>query len=326
MSYSKEIREDLLKSNKMTIMSTYEDLANELLISESMIRKINSHSNRYYKTFYIKKNGNNTNLREIVAPQYILKTIQAWVLRNILEKRELHKCAMAYRKGNEFGIKRNAIVHKNKEYIMKIDFKDFFSSITRNRVFFMFNDFGYPQDMSNLLANICTYNNKLPQGAVTSPYISNILLYDFDEKMHSYCLENSINYTRYSDDIVLSCDRKTPLEGAKQYIIELIRDFRFLKINDDKSFKIYDKNTSQIVTGLLINNNDVRVSRTYKRRVRAQIYNEVKVKKNIPSNEIYGKLGYIKEMDPVTFDQMIQYIKKLGIEDRFRFEFCQTNN
>ncbi|MBW4829210.1 MAG: hypothetical protein KZY61_12220 [Clostridiaceae bacterium] len=134
MDYCKTTREKLLARSEMPIINTLEDFANKLLVSETILRKISLHSYTYYKEFYIPKKSSN-NMRKIIAPKYTLKVIQAWILRNILEKVKLHESAMAYRKGTEFGIKRNASIHKEKQYIMKADFKDFFSSIPRAKIF-----------------------------------------------------------------------------------------------------------------------------------------------------------------------------------------------
>lgn len=317
MAYCENMREELLNARKIPIVSTIEDLAIELLISEDILKKINKHSYTYYKEFMIPKKSKKNEERRIIAPKSTLKVIQAWILRNILEKVELHNCAMAYRKGSEFGIKNNALRHREKEYIMKVDFKDFFPSIKRKEIFFMFNELGYSRDISNCFANICSYKGLLPQGAVTSPYICNIILKEFDEKLYEYCISNDITYTRYADDIILSCNRKTPLTNSEQFLINLIDEYSFLEINNDKSFKIFGNDTRKIVTGLLINNEDVRVTRKYKRNLRAQIYNEIKLEGNIPSEEINGKLAFIKEIDSKSFNKLSEYIKKIGIESRF---------
>lgn len=318
MSYCKVTRVELLESRGMPVIEGLEEFADELLISQTILRKIYLHSYTYYKEFHIKKNGNSEELRKIVAPKYTLKVIQAWVLRNILEKVELSPCAMAYRKGKDFGIKNNANMHKDKKFIMKVDFKDFFSSISRKRVFFMFNSFGYSNEISNLLANMCTYNKSLPQGAVTSPYISNIILYDFDLDMYRYCINKDITYTRYSDDIVLSSNRRRPLQESKEFVLKLISKYYYLKINEKKSFKIYGEDNAKIVTGLLVNNDDVRVTRKYRRHLRAQIFNEIKVNNMNPSAEIYGKLAFIRDVDPATFTQFINYIRHIQVEDKFK--------
>lgn len=321
MSYCKDTRIELLKSRGMPIIETLEDFSNELLISEVILKRIYLHSYTYYKEFYIQKNSSSKELRKIAAPKYTLKAIQAWILRNILERVELSPYAMAYRKGNEFGIKCNADMHKDKEFIMKVDFKNFFSSISRKIVFYMFNDFGYSNTISNLFANICTYNESLPQGAVTSPYISNIVLIKFDEDMYEYCLNQDITYSRYSDDIILSCNRRRPLNDSKEFINELTKKYNYLEINHDKSFNIYGRNTAKIVTGLLVNNGDVRVTREYKRLLRAQLYTELKVNNMDPSEEIYGKLAFIRSVDQSTFIQMVNYIKNIGIDNKFKSEF-----
>lgn len=325
MSYCKDTREDLLELRKMPIVNSINELSNELLISEKILNKLHLHSYTYYKEFCIKKKGKKNETRIIAAPKYTLKVVQAWILRNILEKVELHPCAMAYRRGIEYGIIKNAVVHKENEYIMKIDFKNFFSSISKKKVFFMFNGFGYSRDISDLFANICTYKGSLPQGAVTSPNISNIILKDFDYKLYQHCINNTISYTRYSDDITLSCHRRRPLENIEPFIVGLVNESKFLDINSDKSFKIYGKDTAKIVTGLLTNNDDIRVTRKYKRQLRSQIYNEIKVENKEPSTEIYGKLAFVKHVDPCTYIQMIKYFKKIEIDHKFKIDFIEKS-
>jgi retron-type reverse transcriptase len=329
MVYDKDIRKTLLETKKMPIIYSIQDLADELLISSNILKKIDKHSYTYYKEFEIDKNGNQNSKRKIRAPKYTLKVIQAWILRNILEKETLHKSAMAYRKGKEFGIKNNAISHKEKEYIMKIDFKDFFPSIKRENIFFMFNNFGYSRELSNIFANICTYKGELPQGAVTSPYISNILLKTFDKKINKYCINNDVIYSRYADDIVISSNRKSPLYKAREFLINLVESYEGghinLTINEEKSFNIYGKNTKKVITGLLVNNEDIRVTRKYKRKIRSKIFNELKKKNNNVSQEIYGSLGFIKEVDTKSFIQLTNYIKKLNLESKFKMEFLNID-
>ncbi len=311
MTVYKDMRKELLKANNMPIIDSIDEFAEELLISHDLLRRISMYSYAYYKEFYIRKKGKNAGLRLIVAPKYTLKAIQAWILRNILEQIQLHDSAMAYRRGAGYGIKSNALVHRDSEYIMKVDFSDFFSSIKRNKVFYLFNDLGYSMDISNLFANICTYRGYLPQGAVTSPYISNLLLRDFDEALTQYCLNREISYSRYSDDIVLSCNRRSPLEEAETFVRGLSRDYSFTRINPSKSFKIYGNDSAKLVTGLLINNDDLRVPRKYRRRLRSQIFYDIVKGEGSLSQETRGKLAYVKDMDPKSYGILEAYIESL---------------
>lgn len=123
----------LLNALHLPIISTITDLSNELGLSKRIIFLLSKKNENYYKKIYIpKKNGNK---REILIPNYSLKLIQKWILTEILEKIDTSNEAMAFKKGDDFGIKRNAEIHKYNLYLLKLDFKDFFSSIKEKKFF-----------------------------------------------------------------------------------------------------------------------------------------------------------------------------------------------
>ncbi len=77
--------------------------------------------------------------------------------------------------------------HKNNLYVLKLDLKKFYPSIKRKKVYYAFLNIGYNADISNLLTNICVVDDELPQGAVTSPYLANLICRKLDLRIAGYC-------------------------------------------------------------------------------------------------------------------------------------------
>jgi RNA-directed DNA polymerase len=148
-----------------------------------ILRVITYSTQKYYWTFYIPKNDGTK--REITEPLPSLKEIQIWILRNILYSLPSHKFAKAYIPGKK--IRENVKLHTNKKFVITFDIHDFFGSIKRESIERIFSEIGYSDMVSNLLSKLCTLNGTLPQGAPTSPYLSNLFMKDFDEHMRLYC-------------------------------------------------------------------------------------------------------------------------------------------
>ena len=133
-----------------------------------------------------------------------LKEIQRWILDNIIVNVNRSVSAKAYIKNKS--IKENARFHKRQNVVLSLDVEKFFDSITSDKIFNVFKQLGYVDDVTVMLTNLCCLDNKLPQGAPTSPVLSNIILEEFDNAIGSYTNKNKIRYTRYADDMTFSGD------------------------------------------------------------------------------------------------------------------------
>lgn len=190
----------------------------------------------FYRDFEIlKKNGGK---RKISEPLPSLKEIQLWILENILYKVKISKCAKAYIP--KVNIKQNLKFHIKKPLVLAIDIENFFPSIKQVYVEKIFQSLGYSSLISNLLAKLCSCNGSLPQGAPTSPYISNIYLKPLDDAVSEFCKKKDIRYTRYADDLTFSGQFDyNELYGLLLIEIEKLN----LKINKSKT-KVMAPNTS----------------------------------------------------------------------------------
>ena len=236
------------------------------------IRRAISYPLFFYWNFYInKKNGKK---RKISEPLPNLKDIQIWILNNILEKVPISPYAKAYVKNKK--LKDNVIFHRGQKKVLALDLKDFFGSITLENVYSIFKEIGYTNQVSSLLAKLCCCNKKvtnraekevLPQGAPTSPAISNIFMRDFDEAISSYCKEEKIRYTRYADDLTFSGDFDETILKNK---VKLLLTQKNLILNEQKS-KLMLQGSRQVVTGIIVNSK-IQTPKKFRRNIRLSMY------------------------------------------------------
>jgi hypothetical protein len=131
-----------------------------------------------------------------------------------------------------------------------MDFQDFFRSIGRDKIFTVFRTFGYNSSISYALTNLCTYNGSLPQGAVTSPALSNIVCMRLDRRLVGFTSRRNIAYTRYSDDLAFSATNPSRLNGLVAWVERIARTEGFL-INDGKT-RYMDPGTQCRLTGIVL--------------------------------------------------------------------------
>lgn len=167
----------------------------------------------------------------------------------------------------------NAQNHVGKNYVLNIDLKDFFHSITATQVrdFFQFVGFNFSEDLATCIALICCWKGRLPMGAPTSPVVSNLLCFEMDAKLIDIANSFGLTYTRYADDLTFSSD-KTFSEEVIVEIKKVISDSGFA-INK-KKFRLQSKFGQQTVTGIKVNQK-TNVDRRYIRNIRA-ILNDLK--------------------------------------------------
>lgn len=240
-------------------------------------------------------------LREIDAPRCRLKTIQRWILDNILAEVSLHDAVHGFRV--ERSILSNTKPHVGKELVIKLDLKDFFPTITFPRVLGVYLDIGYAYNVALLLTRLTTYKGRLPQGAPTSPALSNLVCRKLDGRLSGIADRMGYTYTRYADDISFSTS-STDVRPDK--LIHLA-----LRIVAEEGFEcprgrlcVRRKGTRQLVTGLVVNRK-VSVPREERRRLRAVIHNcrtkglESQNRDNCPYflERLKGQVGFVMGVD-----------------------------
>lgn len=296
-------------------INSLDDLAFHTKLSKSLLNKFARITDAFYVQFYIpKKSGGK---RQITCPSKKIKAVQAWILKNILIKVELHPSATAFRKNNS--ILSNVNPHTHNRYFLCYDIKDFFGSIKIDTVFHIFQALGYNENISFMLARICTYRGSLPQGGVTSPTLSNIACKNLDERLSRYAGVHDLVYTRYADDMTFSAKSPAQLQRCRLTIERIIESEGF-NINEQKR-RVIGKRQKPSITGLIISDQKIaRIDREQKRKVRAGIHRLLTVDLNedertILQNWVLGWVNYIKGIDPESYSQLKQFYKsKMSIE------------
>ena len=190
----------LLRLMNLPVFSDVDELADLIHMRSATLMNFVVLPDKFYRRYTIPKPSGG--VREIRQPRKDLKGIQAWILQNILNKLASSSYATAYIKKKN--ISNNVLPHRNNRYFVCIDLEDFFPSISIRRVANIFSLIGYSNNAAFVLARLCTCHGHLPQGAVTSPSLSNLIAAKLDRRIAGYTSRRNITYTRYSDDITLS--------------------------------------------------------------------------------------------------------------------------
>jgi len=285
-------REERIEKNGIPDFNTPNELATALDLDISKLRWLTYHREAatyiHYHSFDIpKKSGG---VREIWAPNKLLKEKQRWVLDNIIHKIPVHGAAHGFVPG--CSIFSNAKMHINSKYIISMDIKNFFPTFTFKRVKGIFRQIGYLDGIATLLTLLCTeaprevveYDGTkyfvavgdrcLPQGSPASPGLTNIACMRLDRRLDGLASKFGWRYTRYADDITFSSTDASPsgIEALKNFIISIVEDEGF-EIHDGKT-TVMGRATRQKVTGLVVNNDgDPRTPTEVRRMLRAAIHN-----------------------------------------------------
>lgn len=214
--------------------------------------------------------------REIVVPNLKLKNIQRWILKNMLQHHEVANCAHGFVKNKSILTNACSHIHTEEYWLLRIDIQDFFPSIKFEEIKAIFEREN-PEEVSTILAKLCTKDDRLAQGFSTSPILSNIYMFNFDntfsETLRSIDTNYNIVYTRYVDDIFISGLKKDDymmvINRIEQEVTRLLNSLGF-SINDSKTKIQLDRRKK--ITGLYIDNQNVSVSKNYIKKIESDIY------------------------------------------------------
>ncbi|WP_153798347.1 retron St85 family RNA-directed DNA polymerase [Foetidibacter luteolus] len=290
----------------------------------------------HYRKFYLPKKSGGKRL--ISAPMPRLKKLQYWILHNVLQKVTLHTAVHGFT--GKRSIVTNAQQHIAKDVVINADVKDFFPSIHIKRVKGIFKALGYSEKTATILALVCTEpvteevmidgknyfiqkgERVLPQGAPTSPALTNIICYHLDKRLQGVASKHQYTYTRYADDITFSATGQQLKEEALLWRVKKILKEEGFNIHPDK-IRIMHKGTRQEVTGVVVNKK-LSLSRQKLRNFRAMLHNlktkgyaDIKTGNKDIAAVILGYLNYIKMIDPVKALQFQQQVNQLFQQPSF---------
>ena len=306
-----------LLANQLPVITKVPQLCEALNLTVSELRRLcyqrEASTYSHYTRFEIPKRSGG--MRAIWAPLPTLKQAQHWILHEILERLVVQGAAHGFLSGRS--IATNAAEHCNSQLLVKLDIENFFPSISWKRVKGVFRKAGYPEQIATLLALLCTEapreivqdNGKtyyvalaercLPQGAPTSPALTNALCLRLDRRITGFADKAGWRYTRYADDLTFSFAADNSQEADISRLLGTVK-----RILGEEGFNVNVKKThvirqhqAQQVTGLIVNGTQApRVSRNLKRQMRAALHNLQQgkgLKEGESLNRLKGYAAYI---------------------------------
>jgi hypothetical protein len=283
----------------------------------------------HYRRFTVPKRSGG--VRAIWAPLPRLKEAQRWILREIVEHLPVHGAAHGFMPGRS--ILSNAQAHTGSKVLVNLDLKDFFPSVTVRRVKGVFRKAGYREQVATLLAQITTeaprevvqHDGKtwyiamgprcLPQGAPTSPAITNTLARRLDVRLSAYAKKHGWRYTRYADDLTFSVPlkHKGPVRvGTLIGTVRAIAASEGFEVNEKKT-RVCRLRARQKVTGLIVNGDTApRVPRQVRRMLRSAVYN-LEQGKPLPEGETLARLaGYAAFIYQCNAEEGADYLARIA--------------
>ena len=312
---------EALRAARLPVLTTPKDLATALGIAIPALRWLTFHHDSPERTHYVyfqipKRSGG---MRLLASPKRHIRRAQSWVLEQILKKIEVTPQAHGF--VPQRSTVSNARVHLGRHVVVNQDLSDFFPSITFPRVRGLFESFGYSPAVATLLALICTEAQRseveldgrkywvalreraLPQGACTSPTISNLVSRKLDRRLSGASQKLGFAYTRYADDLTFSAAGKEANVGLLLARVRHIVEDEGFALNPKKG-RVQRRNRRQEVTGVVVNDK-LAAPRTELRLLRAILHNARKTglasqnHQQHPHFEAWlrGKIGYVMMID-----------------------------
>ncbi|MFA1872073.1 retron St85 family RNA-directed DNA polymerase [Escherichia coli] len=295
-----------LRNLGLPVMSSLEDMSREMRLSVDILRLYIYRADKYYKVYSLPKRDGKRS-RIISQPSRELKALQAWVLRNILDKLHSSPFSKGFEKGQS--ILNNASPHVGANYVLNIDLEDCFNTILIEKIYTVFHSLGYNSTISNALARLCSFNGSLPQGAPSSPKIANLVLTKLDYRIHGYAGSKGIVFTRYADDLTLSAQSLKKIFKAKSFVCSIIPS-ESLKVNYNK-VAIHGPKARKEVTGLVLSIDNVGVGRIRYREIRSKIH-YLAVKRNSDFEHVKGLIAFVKSVDKKNYRKLMTFSNKMS--------------
>ena len=286
--------------------------------SLSCLYALSNHPEDHYRSLWIPKRRGG--YRRLDVPDPLLMQVQKNILHHILDGFSVSEAASAYQKN--VSAAQAAALHRGKKLVLKLDIRDFFGSITFPLVLGRgFPAAYFPQEVRTLLASLCCFHQHLPQGAPTSPSLSNLVMKPFDAHMLAWCGERGISYTRYCDDMTFSGDFKpASVIGKTTGFLETMG----MELNREKTV-ISSQAERQTVTGITVNQ-VCQLPRDTRRKLRQEVHRVLRygtgetdpVQSVRCLERLLGRVSYLLQVRPddAWFQERRKELRKLLKQER----------
>jgi RNA-directed DNA polymerase len=296
-----------------------EQMASRLALSTPYLMKLASSASHRYKRYEIPKRTGG--MRTIHHPAREIKLIQRWLLRNVLISLPVHPAATAYQQNCT--IKRNAELHAVNNYLLRVDFQEFFPSLRGadvNHVLIanrqrLAEEQVTDQDIEFIKRIVCRLD-ALTIGAPTSPLLSNAIMFDFDATWRRNAEAAGVIYTRYADDLYFSTNEPDILSGLltslREYLKRAVRPN--LQINEAKT-AFSSRKWRKLATGLVLTHDrKVSLGRHKKRMLKALVWRLTR--HELSALEIAHLRGWISYAVSVEPDFVARLQRKYALDFR----------
>jgi RNA-directed DNA polymerase len=268
--------------------------------------------------------------RLLEAPKKQLKRVQRVILRDVLEHASVHAAAMAFRKGR--GMVDHAHMHAGRRWVVSMDLQNFFPTITSRRVAGIYRRLGHSDELARVLTDLTTnaarppepssrdermlYQRRhLPQGAPTSPALANLVASFLDRRLEALAHRIGGAYSRYADDLVISCDHHVPWLVPTIGAIAMREHFsvRFRKT------RVMSSAGRQMVTGVVVNERPG-VQRIVRKNLEATLVNCVRHGPASQDREclgnrfrdhLRGRIAYVSQVDPRRAARLVTLFEQI---------------
>lgn len=285
-----------------------EDMARDLGVTGRFIAKFANGASHAYKRYYIKKRDGSH--RTIDHPSKQLKAMQRWLLTDIIGGLPVHPAAMAHRKNKS--IYDNASLHVSSRYLLRMDCKDFFPSITDDDLRLLIAN--RPATLAkwklfeiDLFCKLVCKDGRLTIGSPTSPALSNAVCYDMDSELAAICKKRDITYSRYADDLFFSAKVPNVLATIEPDVSSVLANLAFpkgLSLNAAKTRRS-SKRGRRRVTGITLGSDGkAHIGRQLKRKVRAMIHRFDTLDAATKAS-LAGMIAYASGFDPDFVNNLI---------------------
>ncbi len=242
--------------------------------------------------------------RIIAAPEPRLKWVQKRILRRVLSLVPPHPCAHGFVPGRS--VFTAAEPHAGQRVVIGMDLRDFFGTITFRRVVGLFRSMEIETKPALMLAGLCCYRGKLPQGAPTSPAISNLVCRRLDARLSGLCRKHGFHYSRYADDLLFS--GPSSLVGFLPVLRKIVAAEGF-RAAEEKT-RVMRSGSRQRVLGLNVNSK-VCVPRRVRRLLRAMVHRETR-EQNRDGRMLAFLQGHAAFMKPAHPEQSARMLRELS--------------
>lgn len=327
---------EVLTKRGLPVLATPADVAAALGLTVPRLRWLAYHAVAANRSHYVswttpKKSGGT---RKLSTPHRQLKAAQGWLLRQVLDPLPAHPAAHGFVRGRS--TVTNAAPHVGRAVVVNLDLKDFFPTITFPRVRGALTKLGYSPAAATVLALLATESPRqqvtyggrtlhvatgpraLPQGAPTSPALSNLVARRLDARLTGLAKKLGFTYTRYADDLTFSGGKdQEPLTGYLLAKVRHIAQGEGFAVNETKT-RVQRQNARQQVTGIVVNQRPG-VPRKEVRRLRAILHRaktEGLLAQNRENREFFvpwlkGMIAYVRMVNPVQAAPLEQALEEL---------------